>query len=144
MAGTWTSNNFFYKPAVGSRGSDEKAKFDSGLDRVDSRLANEKWLNDSIYNRDFSTAVSQIGDTNTVLCIPVGNWSITENLTVPATLTLKFDRGAQFAVASGKTLTITGPLDAGPYQIFSCAGTGKVVFGAGAVEKAFVEWWGGK
>ena len=50
MAGAWTSNNFLYKPAIGARGDAEKAKFDSGLNRVDSRLAKEKGLNDSLYS----------------------------------------------------------------------------------------------
>ncbi len=35
-------------------------------------------------------------------------------------------------VANDVTLTLNGPLDAGLYQIFSCTGTGKVVFGAGS------------
>jgi hypothetical protein len=85
---------FLYKPAVGARGDDEKAKFDSGLDRVDSRLANEKWLNDSPYNGDLSTAVAAIGNAKTVLSIPAGNWLITANLTIPANLTVKFTHGA--------------------------------------------------
>lgn len=42
VAGTWTSNNFLYQPATGARGEDEKAKFDTGLSRVDARLGNEK------------------------------------------------------------------------------------------------------
>jgi hypothetical protein len=133
MAGTWTSNNFLYKPASGARGDDEKAKFDSGLNRVDSRLANEKWLNDSAYNGDFNTAVDAIGNAKTILSIPAGNWSITENLTVPANLTVKFARG--LTIATG-TLTINGSLEAGPYQIFSCTGTGKVVLDLGRYQNS--------
>ncbi|MDP2046771.1 MAG: hypothetical protein Q8L00_11235, partial [Deltaproteobacteria bacterium] len=139
-AGTWTSNNFLYKPATGARGDEEKAKFDSGLNRVDSRLANEKWLNDPLYSGDLATAITTIGSAKAVLSIPAGNWPIAANLTVPATLTLKFVHGAVFTVATGKTLTINGPLDAGLYQIFSCTGTGKVVMKAEAVKVP--EWWG--
>ena len=140
MAGTWTSNNFLYKPATGARGDDEKAKFDSGLNRVDSRLANEKWLNDSLYSGDLGTAITTIGSAKTVLSIPAGNWPIAANLTVPANLTLKLAHGAVLTIATGKTLTINGPLEAGPYQIFSCTGTGKVVMKAEAVKVP--EWWG--
>lgn len=43
-----------------------------------------------------------------------------------------------------KTLTINGPLEAGLYQIFSCTGTGKVVFGNGAAKSLHPEWWGAK
>jgi hypothetical protein len=142
MAGAWTPNNFLYKPATGARSDDEIARFDSGLDRVDSRLANEKWLNDPPYSGDLGTAIAAIGSAKTVLSIPAGNWPITANLTVPANLTLKFTHGALLTIATGKTLTINGPLcDASPYQIFSCTGTGKVLFGAGAVKEIYPEWW---
>ena len=124
MAGAWTSNNFLYKPAIGARGDDEKAKFDSGLNRVDSRLANEKWLNDSLYNGNLGTAITTIGSAKTVLSIPAGNWPIAANLTVPANLTLKFTHGALLTIATGMTLTINGPLDAGLYPVFSCTGPG--------------------
>jgi hypothetical protein len=140
-AGTWTSNNFLYKPATGARGDEEKAKFDSGLNRVDSRLANEKWLNDPLYSGDLGTAITTIGSTKAVLSIPAGNWPITENLTVPATLTLKFAHGAVFTVATGKTLTINGPLEAGRYQIFSWSGTGTMAYG-NLVPEVYPEWYG--
>jgi len=142
MAGTWTSNNFLYKPDIGSRGADEKAKFDSGLNRVDSRLANEKWLNDSLYGGDLGAAITAIGSAKTVLSLPAGNWPAASNLTVPANLTLKLAPGAVLAVGTGATLTINGPLEAGLYQIFSCAGTGKVTFGQGSVKETYAEWWG--
>ena len=142
MAGAWTANNFLYKPAIGARGDDEKAKFDSGLNRVDSRLANEKWLNDSLYSGDLGTAITAIGSAKTVLSIPAGNWPIAANLTVPANLRLKLAHGAVLTIATGMTLTINGPLEAGLHQIFSCAGTGKVTFGNGAVKETYAEWWG--
>jgi hypothetical protein len=141
MAGAWTSNNFLYKPTIGARGDDERAKFESGLNRVDSRLANEKWLNDSLYNGDLDTAISSIGTAQTVLSLPAGTWPIAANLTVPANLTLKFAHGAVLTIATAKTLTINGTLDAGPYQIFTCTGTGKVAFAAGAVKEIRPEWW---
>ena len=141
MAGAWTSNNFLYKPATGARGEDEKAKFDSGLNRVDSRLANEKWLNDSLYNGNLATAITTIGTAKAILSIPAGNWPITENLTVPANLTLKFAHGAVLAIATGKTLTINGPLEAGRYQIFSWTGTGTVTYG-NLVPEVYPEWYG--
>jgi hypothetical protein len=138
MAGTWTSNNFLYKPATGARGADEKAKFDSGLNRVDSRLANEKWLNDALYNGDLGTAITTIGSAKTVLSIPAGNWPIAANLTVPANLTLKLTHGAVLTIATGQTLTINGSLEAGRYQIFSGTGTGKV----SGLKTVYPEWFG--
>ena len=126
LAGAWTPNNFFYKPAIGARGDDEKVKFDSGLNRVDSRLGNEKWLTDTAYNGDLATAVTSIGSAKAILSIPAGNWPVATNLAIPANLTLRISHGALLNIATGKTLTINGPLEAGLYQIFSCTGTGSV------------------
>jgi hypothetical protein len=142
MAGAWTSHGFFYKPAMGARGEQEKTSFDSGLERVDTRLANEKWLNDPVYGGNLQAAITAIGNNPTILRLPAGIHSIDANLTIPANVTLKPERGAVFAIANTKTLTINGPLDARPYQIFNCVGTGKVVFGLGAVDKILPQWWG--
>ena len=51
--------------------------------------------------------------------------------------------GVPFAISTTKTLTINGALDAGLYQIFSSTGTGKVLFGDGAVKENCPQWWGG-
>jgi hypothetical protein len=45
-------------------------------------------------------------------------------------------------VATTKTLTINGPFEAGLYQAFSCAGTGKVVFGYGVTKDIYPQWYG--
>jgi len=144
MAGIWTSNNFLYKPSEGARGAQEKAKFDSGLNQVDTRLANEKWLNDPAYGGDFPTAITAIGGNPAVLHIPPGSWAIAADLTIPANITLKLPRGAILNIAAGKTLTINGGVEAGLYQIFSWTGAGKVVLGNGAVREVYPEWWGAK
>ena len=87
-------------------------------------------------------AVRAIGGSNRTLRLPSGTWPITDDFTIPANLTLKPERGAILSVATGKTLTINGGYEAGLYQSFSCTGTGKVVFGIGAVENSYPEWWG--
>lgn len=139
MAGIWTSNNFFYKPDEGARGISEKTKFDSGLNRVDTRLGNEKWLNDPAYGGDLQGAVTAIGSNPTVLHIPPGAWPIVSDLTIPANITIKLPRGTVFNITPSKTLTINGGLDAGPYQIFSWTGTGAVVLSSN-VDRVHPEW----
>lgn len=42
-----------------------------------------------------------------------------------------------------KLLLINGPFEAGLYQVFSCTGTGKAVFGSGAIKEDYPQWWGG-
>lgn len=88
----------------------------------------------------FSAAVTAIGSTSATLVIPSGN-HVADGVTVPANVQLRPVKGAVFTVANGTTFTINGSLDAGPYQIFSCTGTGKAVFGAGAVREVYPEWW---
>jgi hypothetical protein len=79
--------------------------------------------------------------TSHTLKLPRGTWDITENTTIPSNVNLKLDKGAILTVATTKTLTINGPLEAGSYQIFPCTGTGDVVFGLGTVDKVLPHWW---
>jgi len=142
LAGTWTSNNFIYKPSAGARGEGEKQTFDSGLDRVDARLAKEIWVGDPGYGTTLQDAVTALGANQAILKVPRGTWSCNANFTVPANVALRFEQGGMVNIASGVTLTINGGLEAGMYQIFACAGPGKVAFGTGAVRAVFPEWWG--
>lgn len=89
----------------------------------------------------FPSLVTQIGSSQKTVEV----WdtqAISANVTVPANVTVKMVYPGKFTVAANKTLTINGPFEAGLYQVFSCSGTGRVVFGTGAVEKAYPEWWG--
>jgi hypothetical protein len=45
-------------------------------------------------------------------------------------------------VDTGITLTLNGPFEAGLYQVFSCTGTGSVVFGSGSYRETYPEWCG--
>ena len=65
------------------------------------------------------------------------------NETISSNITLIFERGARLAIATGITVTINSPFDAGLQQVFSCTGTGKVVFGAGSINEVYPEWWRG-
>lgn len=56
------------------------------------------------------------------------------------TVSMVVEKPGMFTVASGKTLTISGPFTAGLFQLFS--GAGSVVFGAGSVTDVYPEWFG--
>lgn len=139
-AGAQTPNGFLYKPDLGARGGAEKNLYDAGLDRVDDRLGKEIWVGDPNYGATLQTAITAIGTTPAILRVPAGTHPIADNLTIPATLTVKPERGAVLAVATTKTLTVSGGFEAGIYQVFSCTGTGKVAFGK--VKELHPEWWG--
>ncbi len=145
LAGDWTSHGFIYKPSLGARGNVEKNRYDSGLDRVDARLSKEIWVGDPNYGTTLQDALTAISGTQAILRVPAGTHSIGANLNVPSNVTLRVERMATLAIPAGVILTINGGLEAGPYQIFSCTGTGKVVFTRphGARE-LYPQWWGAK
>lgn len=89
----------------------------------------------------FAAAVTAIGATPTTLIVS-DDQAVAADITVPATLTLRFTQGGSLSIADTKTVTIHGHVEAGLYQIFKWTGTGKVVFGIGAVKEVYPQWWG--
>ena len=79
--------------------------------------------------------------TSTTKILQPGTWVVTTNTAIPANIVLRPRKGAILAISTGVTLTINGELESNPYQIFSCTGTGKVLFAAGAVKAYHPEWW---
>jgi len=76
-------------------------------------------------------------DVRTLYLTP-GTWTLTGNLSIPSNIDLRCEPGAVIAIPNGITLTIAGTLSAGPYQIFSCTGTGKAAYDG----FKYVQWWG--
>lgn len=87
-------------------------------------------------------AVANLAAADGVVYLSPGNYPIGANYTIPAYAHLIFAKGAYCTIANGVVLTINGTIEAGPWQIFAWAGTGAVVFGLGAVEQVYTEWWG--
>ncbi|MGQ9688687.1 MAG: hypothetical protein ACUVXF_07890 [Desulfobaccales bacterium] len=121
-AGTWSDNQFFYKPSLGARGPAEQSSFETGLTRVDAHLGRYKTLGDPNYST-LTEALATIGGNALTLTIPAGTVAVTANTTVGSNIALKVLKGGMFSVSNGVTLTINGPIEAGPYQIFAGAGT---------------------
>ena len=85
-------------------------------------------------------ALAVIGVDERSLSLGPGTWSIDADLTIPANVNLKAERGAILSIATTKTLTFNHDPDAGSYQIFSCVGTGSVK----GLARAVPEWFGAK
>ena len=81
--------------------------------------------------------LSAIGSTNCTISLG-GTWSITSDQTIPANVTLKVIHGGIINIATNKTLTINGTIEAGLYQIFSLTGTGAVA----GLKESYPEWFG--
>ncbi len=147
FSGTLTTNEFLAKLRLGARGETEKNAFDAGLDRVDARLGKEIWVGDPKYGSTFQQAVTAIGATPAILRVPSGTHNIAADLTLPATLALKPERGALISVAGGATLTIGNFIDPGLFQVFADANADNskgVKFAKGAVPLVRPEWWGAR
>ena len=69
-------------------------------------------------------------------------WVISANLAIASPVIAL--EGADFQIATTKTLTVNGNLEAGLYQIFTLTGTGKVQFGPGAIKAVIPQWFGAK
>lgn len=99
------------------------------------------------YNRDqqFKIILSKSGLTSKTYDyvkiddLVTGTYSISADRTVSTDLGY-VPKGVIYSIATGITLTINGTMDAGDYQIFSCSGTGKVVFSY--KRYVYPEWWG--
>lgn len=85
-----------------------------------------------------NAAVAAIGGTVAVLLVGNGITSaLSANLTIPANVALVVDKGGSVSLGSWD-LIVTGPVDAGAYQIFT--GTGAVSLTTNGV--AYPEWFG--
>lgn len=82
----------------------------------------------------FVTACS----STTGFTVSTGTYLIGTNLTITQPMIML--PGASLIVASGITVTISAPFDAGLWKVFS--GAGSVKFTGGTVDYAYPQWWG--
>jgi hypothetical protein len=95
------------------------------------------WFGTSLATLDIADNAAVAAEKQ--LIITPGDWVIDDSITLASNVSVL--QNADLQIATTKTLTINGSLDAGLYQIFSCTGTGKVVFDAGAVNEVYPIWW---
>jgi len=99
-----------------------------------------------VINRDGSyfsetslaAAISSSGTNDTIIVVSTAN-TVDSDVTVPATIALKIGEGGSISVRRGKTLTVNGTFTSAITRIF--LGDGVVIFGKGAVDKIYAEWW---
>jgi hypothetical protein len=140
--GYWDPNGFAYTPQLTTQGTTDYANIVTSQARIDAILGASPYIGGAT---TIAGAVTAIGSTTpATLHVPPGTWPVAANTTITANILLKPESGAVLTVANGVTLTINGPFQAGLYQVFSCAGTGQVVFGKPSVERLVPQWWGAK
>ena len=79
--------------------------------------------------------------TNKLTLLVQGTHAVDYSDTVPSTLAIKHSQGGLFTIATGVTLTINGPFEAGLYRVFDCVGTGKAVL-SNYTEYINIIWYG--
>jgi hypothetical protein len=110
----------------------------------------------NIYGTNLATVISTIGSSTPAnLIVPPGTFTISANVATTPNIRLLPQNGANISIPTGVTLTINGPFEAGPYQMFSYTGTGQgpqanntgvwpLIFSRTSVEKLYPQWWGAK
>ncbi len=88
---------------------------------------------------DAVTALAAVGASRLIISSPQ---TVSDDLTIPATLTLQRIGAGTITIAANKTLIIKGPIEAGPYLMFP--GSGVVSFAGNTVlSEIWPLWWGG-
>lgn len=89
--------------------------------------------------QNLSEAVAAIGTKPATILIS-GTITVSENLTIPESLSLSVVRGGGISIDPDRILTIKSPFEVGRYQVFH--GPGIVKFEPGSVTDVYPEWWG--
>lgn len=98
-------------------------------------------INEFVSIQDYGTIAQAVAAAPGKTLIIDVSTPVAADLTIPATVQLRVERGGILVVASGKKLIISGAVDAGLYQIFS--GSGKVYFYGGVgIVQAYPQWFG--
>lgn len=90
----------------------------------------------------FAAAVTAIGATVTTLYVNQAA-TVSTAITTPTTLHIIVIGSGSFTKSGSGTLTFNGPFEAPLKQVFSGFAAGDVTFGAGSIDFARPEWWGG-
>lgn len=68
-------------------------------------------------------AVNAVPSSSSKTIYITNTQTIAANLTIPSNISIHVLKGGSFSIATGVTLTISGPFEAGDYQVFSGLGT---------------------
>ena len=90
----------------------------------------------SAHAAELASQIAALGDQLGEVVIRE-TWDVKDNLTVPENVTLQFHPGGALNIAKEKTLTLQGGIEAGPFRIFSGAGS---VAGSPKVRSILPEW----
>lgn len=76
------------------------------------------------------------------LLLKRGTWIIDSNKTIPSNVFIILEHGAILSVSASTTLNINGGFLSPKTQAFQVVGTSSIIFGAGTIEKSYIQWFG--
>ncbi|MCI4463679.1 MAG: hypothetical protein JHC30_05880 [Caldisericum sp.] len=135
IADGWISNSF---EKVANKGV---ANGYASLDANGKVVQDPASLTNIVFCNHYSDPADAIADigTNNATLIVSSPQTCNKNFTVPQNIKVKFERGGQWIINSGVTITFNGQIEAGAWQIFAGSGT---ITGFANVEEGYPEWWG--
>lgn len=143
LSGTYTTNGYFYLPGYGEYGIEAFNEYNAYMQIADTQIeANKNPFSNIVQCSDYANpddAITAISTDNKTLLVTEVETCDT-NFTVPANVTVKFERGGKWTINTGITVTFNGQIDAGLWQIFAYTGTGVVTLGS--IKEVYPEWWG--
>lgn len=92
-------------------------------------------------NSELTDALTALGSNYGTIYLKRGTYSPT-SITSPANVQLWFENQAILHAGDGNTHTINGPINAGPWQIFSWTGTGSFDLRNCPTQRIYLQWLG--
>lgn len=131
-------------------GSSANVSYIAPITNAVSRTTSSK-LSDFVSVKDFGATGNGTTDDTSALSlmssstsnqvyVPSGTYLISGNVSLNPLMI--FEKGAIFNIATGVTVAFAGGVSAGVFQIFNCAGTGKVTINNQYTSIGYPEWWG--
>lgn len=90
---------------------------------------------------ELTQALLTLGSSYGTIYFKRGTYVQTVPLTIPTNVRSWFENGAVLN-ANNVLVTIAGPIEAGPYQIFSWTGTGSFDLSGSPTARFMLDWWG--
>lgn len=116
----------------------------SGASQTVPKAFSADFVTPENYSSSLATTISTIGATPKHVAI-LQNYTVSSSLTFPTTMPLSISgSGGITCSTAAVVITINGPFTADLRKVFTLSGGCKVVFGTGAVEALYPQWWGAK
>ncbi|GMK41190.1 hypothetical protein PCCS19_42460 [Paenibacillus sp. CCS19] len=115
-------------------------------DELNQRGVNIRWkgADPSGITSSYSALLAAIQDDTDTIFVPKGVYLIDQNLTIPSSKKLVFERNARFLIAANKTLTINSAIDALITDWIFDISLGGIVAGAPQIASILPHWFGAK